>query len=89
MNIKVLDIEGIKKETLKVSDNLMALKPNNRLLKYVVDWQINHAKKRLAKTGPSPCYEGICFYNQVWFQISFLIQCIQYLYAPYMIIYGP
>ena len=50
MNIKVLDIEGIKKETLKVSDNLMALKPNNRLLKYVVDWQINHAKKRLAKT---------------------------------------
>ena len=50
MNIKVLDIEGIKKETLKVSDNLMALKPNNRLLKYVVDWQINHAKKRLPKT---------------------------------------
>ena len=50
MNIKVLDIEGIKTETLKVSDNLMALKPNNRLLKYVVDWQINHAKKRLAKT---------------------------------------
>ena len=39
-----------KSETLKVSDSLMSLKPNNRLLKYVIDWQLNHAKKRLAKT---------------------------------------
>ena len=50
MDIKVLDFEGNKTEILKVSDSLMSIKPNNRLLKYVVDWQINHAKKRLAKT---------------------------------------
>ena len=50
MNIKVLNFEGNKSETLKVSDSLMSLKPNNRLLKYVIDWQLNHAKKRLAKT---------------------------------------
>ena len=51
MNIKVLNFEGNKSETLKVSDSLMSLKPNNRLLKYVIDWQLNHAKKRLAKTN--------------------------------------
>tara|TARA_Y100000590_G_scaffold64371_1_gene69174 strand:+ start:8190 stop:8825 length:636 start_codon:yes stop_codon:yes gene_type:complete len=50
MNIKVLNLEGNKSETLKVSDNLMGLKANNRLLKYVIDWQLNHSKKRLAKT---------------------------------------
>ena len=50
MNIKVLNFEGNKSETLKVSDSLMSLKPNNGLLKYVIDWQLNHAKKRLAKT---------------------------------------
>ena len=50
MNIKVLNFEGNKSETLKVSDNLMGLKANNRLLKYVIDWQLNHSKKRLAKT---------------------------------------
>jgi large subunit ribosomal protein L4 len=28
----------------------MGLKVNNRLLKYVIDWQLNHSKKRVAKT---------------------------------------
>tara|TARA_B100000959_G_C14795841_1_gene547605 strand:- start:44 stop:679 length:636 start_codon:yes stop_codon:yes gene_type:complete len=50
MNIKVLNLEGNKSETLKVSDELTGLKVNNRLLKYVIDWQLNHSKKRLAKT---------------------------------------
>ena len=35
---------------LKLSDNLIGLKVNNRLLKYVVDWQLNRSKKRVAKT---------------------------------------
>ena len=50
MDIKVLNLEGNKSQNLKISNDLMGLKVNNRLLKYVVDWQINHAKKRLAKT---------------------------------------
>ena len=50
MNIKVLNIDGGKEKDLKVSDNLAGLKVNNRLLKYVIDWQLNHAKKRVAKT---------------------------------------
>ena len=50
MDIKVLNLEGNKSQNLKISNDLTGLKVNNRLLKYVIDWQINHAKKRLAKT---------------------------------------
>ncbi len=50
MNIKVLTIDGGKAKDLKVSDSLAGLKVNNRLLKYVIDWQLNHSKKRVAKT---------------------------------------
>ena len=50
MNIKVLNIDGSKVKDLHVSDKLTGLKVNNRLLKYVIDWQLNHSKKRLAKT---------------------------------------
>ena len=50
MDIKVLNLEGNKFQNLKISNDLTGLKVNNRLLKYVIDWQINHSKKRLAKT---------------------------------------
>ncbi len=50
MNIKVLNIDGNKVKDHDVSDKLTGLKVNNRLLKYVVDWQLNHSKKRVAKT---------------------------------------
>ena len=52
MDIKVLNLEGEggKSQNLKISNDLTGLKVNNRLLKYVIDWQINHLKKRLAKT---------------------------------------
>jgi large subunit ribosomal protein L4 len=50
MDIKVLNLEGNKSQNLKISNDLTELKVNNRLLKYVIDWQVNHSKKRLAKT---------------------------------------
>jgi len=51
MSIKILNIDGVSKSKgLKLSDNLIGLKVNNRLLKYVVDWQLNRSKKRIAKT---------------------------------------
>ena len=50
MNIKVLNIEDNKSQNLKISDSLTGLKVNERLLKYVIDWQLNHAKSRVAKT---------------------------------------
>ena len=50
MNIKVLNIDGDKSKDVIVSDKIAGLKVNNKLLKYVIDWQLNHSKKRLAKT---------------------------------------
>ncbi len=50
MDIKVLNLEGNKSQNLKISNDLTRLKVNKKLLKYVIDWQINHSKKRLAKT---------------------------------------
>jgi len=51
MSIKVLTIDGgSKSQSLKLPESLIGLKVNNRLLKYVVDWQLNRSKKRIAKT---------------------------------------
>ena len=50
MNIKVLNINGNSEKDINVSDKITGLKVNNRLLKYVIDWQLNHSKKRVAKT---------------------------------------
>ena len=50
MNINVLNIEGTKAKSVNVADAITSLKVNYKLLKYVIDWQINHAKKRVAKT---------------------------------------
>ncbi len=51
MNVKVLNIDGASKsQSLKLPDSLIGLKVNNRLLKYVIDWQLNRSKKRVAKT---------------------------------------
>ena len=51
MSIKILNIDGTaKSETIKLSDKILKQKVNNRLLKYVIDWQLNRSKKRLAKT---------------------------------------
>ena len=51
MGIKVLYIDSTgKSENLNLSEKLIGLKVNNKLLKYVVDWQLNRSKKRVAKT---------------------------------------
>ena len=50
MNLKLLNIDGSKAETIEVSDKLINLKVNHKLIKYVIDWQLNHLKARTAKT---------------------------------------
>ena len=50
MNIKVLNIDGSASKDVAISDKITGLKVNNKLLKYVIDWQLNNSKKRLAKT---------------------------------------
>ena len=49
MKIDKINIDGTKGSTLEVSDKLINLKVNHKLIKYVIDWQLNHAKPRTAK----------------------------------------
>ena len=50
MKFNLLNLEGGKSETIEVSDKIMNLKFNHKLIKYVIDWQLNHQKPRTAKT---------------------------------------
>ena len=50
MKIKLLNIESSKSETTEISDEIFKLKINHKLVKSVIDWQLNRAKPRLAKT---------------------------------------
>ena len=50
MKFPILNIDGSKKNTIEVSDRLVKTKINYKLIKSVIDWQLNHAKPRVAKT---------------------------------------
>ena len=50
MKIPILNIDGTKSSTVEISDKLVNLKVNHKLIKYVIDWQLNHSKPRTAKT---------------------------------------
>ena len=50
MKIKILDLLNEKKETFDVSDKIMKQKINYKLIKNVIDWQLNHSKPRTAMT---------------------------------------
>ena len=50
MKFNLLNLEGGKSESIDVSDKIMNLKFNHKLVKYVIDWQLNHQKPRTAKT---------------------------------------
>ena len=50
MKFSLLSIDGSKSDTIEISDKLVKLKVNHKLIKFVIDWQLNHAKPRVAKT---------------------------------------
>ena len=50
MKFTLLNIDGTKSESIEVSDKIVKLKVNHKLIKFVIDWQLNHAKPRTAKT---------------------------------------
>ncbi len=50
MKLPLLNIDGSKPSTIEISDNLLKLPINYKLIKFVIDWQLNHAKPRTAKT---------------------------------------
>ena len=50
MKFPLLSIDGAKSTSIEVSDKIVKLKVNHKLIKFVIDWQLNHAKPRTAKT---------------------------------------
>ena len=50
MILPLLNIDGTKPTSIEISDRLIKLKVNYKLIKYVIDWQLNHSKPRTAKT---------------------------------------
>ena len=50
MKFPLLNIDGSKSDSIEISDKIVKLKVNHRLIKFVIDWQFNHAKPRTAKT---------------------------------------
>ncbi|MDC1158454.1 50S ribosomal protein L4 [Pelagibacteraceae bacterium] len=50
MKFPLLNIEGGKADSIEISDKIVKLKVNHKLIKFVIDWQFNHAKPRTAKT---------------------------------------
>ena len=50
MKFPLLNIDGTKADSIEISDKLVKLKVNHKLIKFVIDWQFNHAKPRTAKT---------------------------------------
>ena len=50
MKFPLLNIDGSKSDNIEVSDKIVKLKVNYKLIKFVIDWQLNHSKPRVAKT---------------------------------------
>ena len=50
MKFPLLNIDGTKADSIEISDKLVKLKINHKLIKFVIDWQFNHLKPRTAKT---------------------------------------
>ena len=50
MKFPLLNIDGSKADSIEISDKLVKLKVNHKLIKFVIDWQFNHLKPRTAKT---------------------------------------
>ena len=50
MKLPLLNIDGSKTTSIEISDKLVNLKINYKLIKFVIDWQLNNSKPRTAKT---------------------------------------
>ncbi len=50
MKFPLLNIDGSKTSSIEISDKLVNIKVNHKLIKFVIDWQLNHSKPRTAKT---------------------------------------
>ena len=58
MKFTLLNIDGSKTSSIELSDKLVKLKVNHKLIKFVIDWQLNQAKPRTAKTKQRNVIKG-------------------------------
>ena len=50
MKLKVINIDGKEVKDIEISDEIFSLKPNENLIQSLIAWQLNHFKRRTAKT---------------------------------------
>ena len=50
MRINVISLDGKNLDKIELSDKIFSLEPNQKVIKSVVEWQINRFKPRTAKT---------------------------------------
>ena len=50
MKLKVINIEGKRVDDVELSSKIFSLNPEKKMIKYVIDWQMNHFKQKTAKT---------------------------------------
>ena len=50
MKLEVLNIEGKKVDSIEISDKIFSAEVNKKLVKSIIDWQLNNSKPRVAKT---------------------------------------
>ena len=50
MKLPLLNVDGQSSSSIEISEKLVGLKVNHKMIKYVIDWQLNHSKSRTAKT---------------------------------------
>ena len=50
MKLEVINIEGKKVDSVEVSEKIFSAELNKKLVRSVIDWQLNHFKPRVAKT---------------------------------------
>ena len=58
MKLPLLNIDGTKASSIEISDKIIKQKVNYKLIKFVIDWQLNHSKPRVAKTKQRNLIKG-------------------------------
>ncbi len=50
MKLQVINIDGKNTSSIELSEKIFSVKLNKKVVKSIIDWQLNHFKSRVAKT---------------------------------------
>ena len=50
MKLQVINIDGKTTDNIELSDKIFSAKPNRKVIKSIINWQLNRFKPRTAKT---------------------------------------